>query len=164
EQRGAQADRHTRHGENGADQRRGGVLLGDEIHHDHHNQRMRDAMSQDRDGRDDARQRQPERRAATSGRRCQLSAQVADEGDRCHRLAVLSEPCTVATAEAPMRNDSSGSSTLMRTGKRAASRIQSSERSTDRKSTRLNSSHVENSYAVFWLKKKKASICTQSAR
>src|SRR5690606_41890387 len=28
----------------------------------------------------------------------------------------------------------------------------------DRKSTRLNSSHVENSYAVFWLKKKKAKI------
>src|SRR5439155_12492519 len=61
----------------------------------------------------------------SSGRRCQLSAQVADEGDRCHRLAVLSEPFTVATAEAPMRKDSSGSSTLMRTGKRAASRIQS---------------------------------------
>src|SRR5690349_21940344 len=30
---------------------------------------------------------------------------------------------------------------------------------TDRKSTRLNSSHVEISYAVFCLKKKKADIC-----
>ena len=39
-------------------------------------------------------------------------------------------PLTVATAEAPMRKESSGLSTLMRIGKRAASRIQSSERST----------------------------------
>src|SRR5215472_4004839 len=36
----------------------------------------------------------------------------------------------VAMADAPSRNESSGSSTLMRTGKRAARRIQSSERST----------------------------------
>src|SRR5690349_23410899 len=32
----------------------------------------------------------------------------------------------------------------------------------DRKSTRLNSSHVEISYAVFCLKKKKKHICTTS--
>src|SRR5690349_13834318 len=34
-------------------------------------------------------------------------------------------------------------------------RMESSRKARDRKSTRLNSSHVENSYAVFCLKKKK---------
>src|SRR5439155_885728 len=130
EQRGAQAERHARHGEDGAEQCRGGVLLGDEIHHDHHDERVRDAMGQDRDGRDHAGQRQPERGAATPGRRRQLAAQEVDEAGCRHRLTLRSVPCTVATADAPMRKDSSGSSTLMRTGKRAASRIQSSERST----------------------------------
>src|SRR3989442_10357848 len=36
------------------------------------------------------------------------------------------------------------------------------ERSTDRKSTRLNSSHVRISYAVFCLKKKKQKTCFSS--
>src|SRR5690349_24185553 len=35
-----------------------------------------------------------------------------------------------------------------------ARRVLQRERGRDRKSTRLNSSHVEISYAVFWLKKK----------
>src|SRR5205807_10580176 len=37
----------------------------------------------------------------------------------------------------------------------ATARIAKNKRSEDRKSTRLNSSHLEISYAVFWLKKKK---------
>src|SRR5690349_22809947 len=36
------------------------------------------------------------------------------------------------------------------------------ERREDRKSTRLNSSHVENSYAVFCLKKKKCAVLVAS--
>src|SRR6266496_5777145 len=40
-------------------------------------------------------------------------------------------------------------------GEPAAGRPRPAERDGDRKSTRLNSSHVENSYAVFCLKKKK---------
>src|SRR5262249_58429416 len=90
----------------------------------------RDAVCQDRDRRDHARQRQPEGRAAASGCGRELAAQEVDEFGRRHWLTRVSEPCTVATAEAPMRNESSGSSILIRTGKRAASRIQSSERST----------------------------------
>src|SRR5262249_17539383 len=87
-------------------------------------------MSQDRDGRDQAGQRQPEGRAAPPGRRRELASEEVDErGDR-HCLTLFNVPCTVATAEAPIRKDSSGFSTLMRTGKRAASRIQSRERST----------------------------------
>src|SRR5438874_7467570 len=38
------------------------------------------------------------------------------------------------------------------------------QRTRDRKSTRLNSSHVENSYAVFCLKKKKKLRCGRQAR
>src|ERR1700739_1500579 len=44
-----------------------------------------------------------------------------------HRSASRKVPLTVATAEAPMRKESSGLSTLMRIGKRAAGRIQPSE-------------------------------------
>src|SRR6266496_2006029 len=45
----------------------------------------------------------------------------------------------------------------------SASRMCRSARSVDRKITRLNSSHVELSYAVFCLKKKKHAISPRSA-
>src|SRR5262249_51036708 len=126
----AEAERDTGHAKDGAQKRCGGVFLGDEVHHDHHHEGERDAMGQDRGGGGHAGPREPEGRASAPGRRGELAAQEADERGRCHWLALLTEPCTVATAEAPIRKDSSGFSTLMRTGKRAARRIQSSERST----------------------------------
>src|SRR3712207_7271188 len=45
----------------------------------------------------------------------------------------------------------------LRPGQRVAARLAGLDRSGDRKSTRLNSSHANISYAVFCLKKKKRS-------
>src|SRR2546425_7750584 len=87
-------------------------------------------MRHDRDRGHHARQRQTERRATPPRRRCELTSKEVDERRRPHLLGVLAVPCTVATADAPTRKEASGSSTLMRTGKRAASRIQSRDRST----------------------------------
>src|SRR2546430_11506552 len=47
---------------------------------------------------------------------------------------------------------------------RGACRCVSASKRSDRKSTRLNSSHSQISYAVFCLKKKKKSIATTSPR
>src|SRR5215471_16939722 len=70
-------------------------------------------------------------RFAGEGRVRALSSRLfSKELGRRHRSTERQVPLTVATAEAPMRKESSGLSTLIRIGKRAASRIQSSERST----------------------------------
>src|SRR2546427_2966929 len=57
-------------------------------------------------------------------------------------------PCTTA-ATSPRRNLHSGRRTTVANG---------SWKTTDRKSTRLNSSHSQISYAVFCLKKKNSSL------
>src|SRR5512132_2125098 len=87
-------------------------------------------MGQDRNGRGQTSQREPEGFTASSRGRRKLAAEKLEEAGGAHRSAERQVPLTVATAEAPMRKESSGLSTLMRIGKRAASRIQSSERST----------------------------------
>src|SRR4029434_3480783 len=90
----------------------------------------RDPVGQNGDGGRQAGQREPERRAASPRGRRQLAAQKIEESRGRHGLPPRAWPCTVATAEAPMRKESSGFSTLIRMGKRAARRIQSRERST----------------------------------
>src|SRR5262249_38481516 len=75
-------------------------------------------------------QREPEGFTASSRRRCKLAVEKIEQAKGVHRSTERQVPLTVATAEAPMRKESSGLSTLMRIGKRAARRIQSSERST----------------------------------
>src|SRR5207253_9733683 len=67
--------------------------------------------------------------ASTGGWR-ELAAQKIEEGGSVHQSTERQLTLTVATAEAPIRKELSGSSTLTRIGKRAARRIQSSERST----------------------------------
>src|SRR5437899_10024215 len=52
-------------------------------------------------------------------------------------------------------NDHSGINILLRPDEQSAARLDAIERIRDRKSTRLNSSHLGISYAVFCLKKKK---------
>src|SRR5262249_7583627 len=126
----AQADGDPHDAQDGPEQGGCRVLLRDEVHDDHHHERMRHVVAQDGDGRDDAGQCQSEGRAAPPGGGRDLPTEEADERGGRHRLAGRSDAGTVATAEAPMRKDSSGSSTLIRRGKRAARRIQSSERST----------------------------------
>src|SRR5262245_59133982 len=91
---------------------------------------MRYPVGQNWDSRHPASQSETENRAASPRRRHELAAQKVEEGGGTHRSAPRQVPLTVATAEAPRRKESSGLSTLMRTGKRAARRIQSSERST----------------------------------
>src|SRR5262245_63127683 len=91
---------------------------------------MRYPVGQNWDSSRQASQSETESRAASSRRRRELAAQKGEEGGGAHRAAPRQVPPTVATAEAPRRKESSGLSTLMRTGKRAARRIQSSERST----------------------------------
>src|SRR5262249_26806854 len=103
-----------------------GVLLRDQVHHHHDNQGMWNPVCQDRDRCGHAGQREAERGAAPPRRRGELTPKEASQGSGTHRAVAR----TVATAEAPIRNESSGSSTLIRTGNRAASRIQSRERST----------------------------------
>src|SRR5262249_37739046 len=95
-----------------------------------HDEGMRDAVCQDRDRCDHAGQGQPEGCAAPSGCGRELAAQEVDEFGRRHWLTRVSEPCTVATAEAPMRNESSGSSILIRTGTGAGSGTRWGERAT----------------------------------
>src|SRR5262249_17505810 len=102
----------------------------DQIHKDHDHQRVRNVVGQDRDCRGETRQREPEGFTPSSRGRRQLAAQKLKEAGGAHRSTERQVPLTVATAEAPMRKESSGLSTLMRIGKRAARRIQSSERST----------------------------------
>src|SRR5262245_66671041 len=91
---------------------------------------MGDPVGQNGDGGRQAGQREPERRAAAPRGRRQLAAQKVEKRRGRHGLPPAALTCTVATAEAPMRKESSGFSTLFRTGKRTARRIQSRERST----------------------------------
>src|SRR5256885_6100546 len=64
-------------------------------------------------------------------------------------LVIARQACSVTSAQAPEDHPHSAHSTLL------SIRIQ---KPTDRKSTRLNSSHLVISYAVFCLKKKKNKI------
>src|SRR5690606_41639382 len=62
-----------------------------------------------------------------------------------------SKPVSPRATRSPSVRSAGGSMSLLRL---------MIERMRDRKSTRLNSSHVKNSYAVFCLKKKNASLAT----
>src|SRR5262249_52830742 len=108
----------------------GGVLLRDQVDDHEGDQAVRhlkhlDERDDDQAGEGDAQRGRTPPRGVD-----ELAPEEGEELSRAHRLAVRRVPRTVATAEAPSRKESSGSSTSMRTGKRAASRIQSSERST----------------------------------
>src|SRR5262249_11579418 len=87
-------------------------------------------MGQDRDGCGQTGQSEAEGFTASSRGQRQLAVEKIEEAGGGNRSTERRVPPTVATAEAPMRKESSGLSTLMRIGKRAARRIQSSERST----------------------------------
>src|SRR5690606_39815460 len=71
------------------------------------------------------------------------------------RSPTFSVPCSrVRPASRSASSASVPSSRPSSAASRVSSRISSPARSIDRKSTRLNSSHVKTSYAVFCLKKK----------
>src|SRR5204862_6765375 len=69
-----------------------------------------------------------------------LTTHYMDEAERCDRIAIIDRGRIVAIDSPGALKASVGVDTI------------------DRKSTRLNSSHVEISYAVFCLKKKKKKI------
>src|SRR6266496_4623229 len=79
---------------------------------------------------------------------------LATAGYQCALLQTIQKPCNIRVP----RDHTTGD---LATGKSLGSSAQNTQdivlgwRNLDRKSTRLNSSHVEISYAVFCLKKKK---------
>src|SRR5690606_41842583 len=91
----------------------------------------------------------PTRRASDLGPRAQA------EGDR-RRLVGVSAPARLRGL--PRDRRFGGGEALRRHGafRRAGGGGRAPQPGRDRKSTRLNSSHVKNSYAVFCLKKKEA--------
>ena len=100
-----------------SDQRGGRVFLRDQVHHDHDDQPVGNVVGQDRDGCGETGQSEAERCTASSRGRRELAAEKVEEAGGAHRSTERQVPLTVATAEAPMRKESSGLSTLMRIGK-----------------------------------------------
>src|SRR5262249_3194550 len=139
---GVEADRPGEQGQDNAERRAeraqdrpenggGRVFLRDQVHEDHHHEGMGNGVNREGRRAGEAGEGEAERGARPPGRRGELPPEEGEQLGRAHRLAVRSVvPPMVATAEAPRRNESSGSSTWMRTGKRAWRRIQSIERST----------------------------------
>src|SRR5690349_18424343 len=92
----------------------------------------------------------------------QLSCSPGFTRIRCSRLASALKTISLTSVDLPepdtpvtVMNFPTGNSTSIALRLCCEAPRTTSKRSTDRKSTRLNSSHVENSYAVFCLKKKK---------
>src|SRR5690606_42143512 len=90
----------------------------------------------------------PTRRSSDLGDRLEL---LAGRGQQSHLDAVLREERGLSAQEVQRRGDGGGVQELHRGPPGEGKGV----RRRDRKSTRLNSSHVKISYAVFCVKKKK---------
>src|SRR5579871_4959180 len=86
---------------------------------------------------------------------------ASDIGLDAHRVAArlgarVADGCPFADRSLPGERPAARQNALEKTGLSTLERADDGDEAGDRKSTRLNSSHVERSYAVFCLKKKRS--------